>query len=243
MSNPIGREESLAIINRSLLDALNYATTLIEDRVGGFNLDAICHELSKVANQGDDSLDEIFLKLNQSPVEYDGLVGNSWHEIASLWLERLLNFVAKSLSRSCGPALDGNNKLVWAFLPPVFDNKELQSIKIPYLQPRLLVAKVQGEYAMLGVVEQKDPAKEVAQAIESKKVYSIGDLIRICGIKNDTLKKYGKPALSGVWIGRGKRGKQFTDQDAIAIVRAVEQGACEAVVKETCATWLRLKSD
>ena len=73
----------------------------------------------------------------------------------------------------------------------------------------------------------------------------MGELCLSCGIKNDTLKKYGKPVL-GFWIGRGKRGKQFTLANAVKIVTAVQNGSSESAIKLKCSNWLneiRTKSE
>jgi hypothetical protein len=70
---------------------------------------------------------------------------------------------------------------------------------------------------------------EIATAI---KCFSVSELTKITGVGNDTLKKYGMSALGGRWIGRGKRGKQFTQSDAITIISAVNEGSTEVEVKK-----------
>ncbi len=76
--------------------------------------------------------------------------------------------------------------------------------------------------------------------------HSVADLTSICKVKNDTLKKYGKPAI-GRWISRGQSGKQFTLAEVLKIVIAVKTGSSESVVMSACEEWLsnqiRLKSD
>lgn len=78
-------------------------------------------------------------------------------------------------------------------------------------------------------------------AVQGQKMYSVGELKEATGLGNDTLKKYGKPAL-GRWIGRGKRGKQFTEMDAIKIVKAVQIGSTEAKVQKQCSSWLEKRN-
>jgi hypothetical protein len=116
------------------------------------------------------------------------------------------------------------------------------------LQAKLEAEKLKSTPVISGGMVHENPkaieGKSPAQPTIAKR-FSVSELCEICSVKNDTLKKYGEPAINW-WLGRGQSGKQFSVAEAIKIVEAVEAFSPEMSVKKHCEKWLneiRTKSD
>ena len=93
-----------------------------------------------------------------------------------------------------------------------------------------------GNIKLATITEQEEMRSNNDSTNEKK--FATVDLVVITGLKNDSVRKYGKLALNGRWPGRGKRGKQFSEAEAIAIVTAIRNDADEKAVRIKCDLWL-----
>ncbi len=145
-------DSQLALMHRSLMDGLSHADDLVSGSRNGFHIDAICKAMSDVLEHGNTCFEHHAQQYpaTQEAFEFDGLAGTSWHEIASLWLHRLVQHIADLTGRQLtgGPTEDGS--FTFVFLPPIMNESDLANIQIAYKSPNRLETKLKREHSNLG---------------------------------------------------------------------------------------------
>lgn len=145
-------DSQLALMHRSFLDGLSHADDLVSGSRNGFHVDAICKAMSEVLQHGDACFEHHAQQYpaKQDAIEFDGLAATSWHEIASMWLHRLITHIADLTGRQVtgGPTEEGN--FTFVFMPPIMNEAELANIRIAYQSPMRLKAKLKQEQSNLG---------------------------------------------------------------------------------------------
>ncbi len=138
-------------VHRCLSDCLHYCEEIMEGQSTGFQVDAICDAMSTISNLGEDVIDSVVHRLGwvEEEVDFDGVVGTCWLEVAKEWVDRFMCCLAQETGRSFGPAPMNDGALSYGFLPPIFHRTEFKDVRIPFESPALLVRRIDHELQLL----------------------------------------------------------------------------------------------
>ncbi|QDV60932.1 hypothetical protein [Crateriforma conspicua] len=139
---------SFGLVHRQLRDALHYADQLAGGSTDVFYVEAICEAMTTIAT-GNCCMEQALAGLyppDSQAMEFDGLAGATWHDLAVQWLARSLDLIATATGRSVVSKPNDEGGFRVQLLPPLLGRHDLWGLGVSGGGSRRLDAKLVDEY-------------------------------------------------------------------------------------------------